>query len=54
MRLGTPGSIGMACPTSNRAKFEYTVGETMRSTIVWSTGGSGLTTVQALQQFFDG
>ena len=54
MRLGIPGSIGMACSTSNRVRFEYTAGETMSWTMEWGTGGSGLTTVQALQQFFDG
>ena len=54
MRLGIPGSIGMACSTSNRVRLEYTAGEIISWTMAWGAGGSGLTIVQALQQFFDG
>jgi hypothetical protein len=38
----------------SRMRFEYTAGDTTNWTMVCGTGGSGLTTVQALQQVLEG
>ena len=54
MRLGIPGSTGSATGTSNRATLANIAREAINSMLASGVRGSGLATVQALQQFFDG
>jgi hypothetical protein len=54
MCLGMPGSTGIERSISKQVRLEYTVRETINWTLASATGGSGLATVQVLQQVLDG
>ena len=48
MRLGIPGSTGVARETSNRVRLRYTARETINCTTASAAGGSGPATMQKL------